>query len=49
LVRFAERLTTLLNRILALQALAQKWRSHENNGAASFSSPGTGQKKPKWT
>lgn len=45
----AQRLTTLLDGILALQAVARRWSSRPNYGNPPCQSAATGQKKPKWT
>ena len=49
LVRPSERLATLLNGILALQAVACGWGTRPNYGNPACQSAATGQKKPKWT
>lgn len=46
---FAERLTALLDRVLALQAMAFWRRVRGNHDGIAFPSSTTGEKKPKWT
>ena len=49
LVRFAQRLASLLNSILALQAMASRRGNRKYQRYSAWSSAATGKKKAKWT
>src|SRR4028119_361843 len=47
--RFAERLTVLLNGLLALQTVARSWINREADGCVTRTSARRGKKNAKWT
>jgi transposase len=49
LARFAQRPTSLLNRLLALQAVAGRWSHRCPDGLVTWASARTSEKKAKWT